>query len=178
VTILRTERLVLRTWSISDLEELTQVFADPQVWWFPFKRGLRPEETEAFLQRRVAEWETQGSGHWAVERDGHLIGYTGFALPTFLPEVMPVPEIGWRLHPSYWGHGLATEAARAALAHGFGPLGFDEVVSIYEPDNVASGRVMEHIGMTLDRDTVHPESGIPLRVYRLTADVAMAELWM
>jgi RimJ/RimL family protein N-acetyltransferase len=104
-----------------------------------------------------------------VEHEGALIGYTGFGLPTFLPEVMPTPEIGWRFHPDYWGHGFATEAADAALAHGFSELGFAEVVSIYEPDNVASGRVMKRIGMQPERDTVHPQLGLPLRVYRLTA---------
>lgn len=169
MTTLQTERLTLRTWRPDDLVELAEVFADPQVWWFPHKRGFRRDETEAFLERRLAEWDQQGWGHWAVEHGGRIIGYTGFALPTFLPEVMPVPEIGWRLHPTHWGQGLATEAARAALAHGFGPLGFAEVVSIYQPDNVASGRVMERIGMTVDRDTTLPSSGLPLRVYRVTA---------
>ncbi len=132
--------------------------------------GFGRDETAEFLARRVTEWEQQGWGLCALVHDRRLIGYAGFPLPTFLPEVMPVPEIGWRLHPTYWGRGLATEAASAALVHGFGDLGFDEIVSIYEPDNVASGRVMERIGMRVDRDTVHPEKGVPLRVYRLTSD--------
>ncbi len=165
---LRTERLVMRTWSMADLDELAEVFAHPEVWWFPYKRGFGRDETEAFIQRRLTEWE-RGWGTWAVECDGSLIGYTGFALPSFLPEVMPVPEIGWRLHPSYWGRGLATEAAKAALDVGFGELGFPEVVSIYEPDNVASGKVMVRLGMPFDRQTVHPALGMPLRVHRLTA---------
>ena len=154
---------------MDDLDELSEVFANPEVWWFPLQRAFRRDETEGFLHRRISEWEQQGWGHWAVVCDDRLIGYTGFALPTFLPEVMPVPEIGWRLHPAWWGRGLGTEAARAALAHGFGPLQFEQVVSIYQPENVASGRVMEHIGMKVDRDTVHPELGMPLRVYRLHA---------
>ncbi len=170
VATLRTERLLVRPWRSDDLEELADLFAHPEVWWFPLRRGFRREETVEFLRVRLNEWEQQGWGLWALVGDGRLIGYAGFALPTFLPKVMPVPEIGWRLHPEYWGRGLATEAARAALDHGFGDLRFDQVVSIYEPDNVASGRVMERIGMTRDRDTVHPENGLPLRVYRLTAD--------
>lgn len=167
VTVLSTDRLVLRLWTEEDIERLTEIFAEPRVWWFPSKRGWRRDETQAFLERRLTEWRQQGWGHWAVEHDGVLIGFTGFALPTFLPEVMPVPEIGWRFHPAWWGHGFATEAASAALAYGFIHLGFPEVVSIYEPENAASGRVMERVGMALDRDTVHPELGIPLRVYRL-----------
>jgi RimJ/RimL family protein N-acetyltransferase len=82
-------------------------------------------------------------------------------------QVMPTVEVGWRLDPDYWGHGLATEGGRAALSFAFETLGLDEIVSIYEPDNVASGRVMEHLGMRPERDTVHPTLGVPLRVYRI-----------
>lgn len=170
VTVLRTDRLVLRPWAAHDVEALAEIFADPRVWWFPLQRGMQREETEAFLQGLLVEWRQRGWGLWAVEHEEVLIGYVGFALPTFLPEVMPVPEIGWRLHPASWGRGLATEAARAALAHGFQDLGFTEVVSIYEPANAASGRVMERLGMMTDRDTLHPERRIPLRVCRLTAE--------
>lgn len=83
---------------------------------------------------------------------------------------MPVPEISWRLHPTYWGRGLATEAAGPCSSMGSTTLGFDQIVSIYEPENVASERIMERIGMAVDRDTLHPEKGVPLRVYRLTSN--------
>ncbi len=171
MTTLRTERLLLREWKAEDLDELTDLLSHREVWWFPLRGGFRPDETADFLRRRLTEWEQQGWGLWALAYDDRLIGYAGFALPTFLPEIMPVPEIGWRLHPAYWGRGLATEAALAALGHGFDNLGFEQIVSIYEPENAASGRVMQRIGMTVDRDTVHPELGVPLRVYRVAADV-------
>jgi RimJ/RimL family protein N-acetyltransferase len=80
---------------------------------------------------------------------------------------MPSVEVGWRLDPDYWGRGLATEGGRAALRFGFDVVGLDEIVSIYEPENVASGRVMEHIGMRHDRNTTHPALGIDLRVYKI-----------
>jgi RimJ/RimL family protein N-acetyltransferase len=137
------------------------------VWRFPLRRDFSRDDTQAFPGRQIADFEQRGSGLWAVEHSSGLIGYTGFDLPTFLPELMPIPEIGWRIHPSQWGQGLATEAALAALHHGSTVLGFTEVVSIYEPDNVASGRVMERLRMTHDRDTTQPDTGTPLRVYRL-----------
>lgn len=80
---------------------------------------------------------------------------------------MPTPEIGWRLDPEHWHGGLATEGARATLDFGFGVLGFDEVIAIYEPENVASGGVMERLGIRVVRDTVHPELGHPLRITRV-----------
>lgn len=167
MTELHTPRLRLRRWSGEDVDDLAVLFAEPQMWWFPYGRGRTREETEAFLARRLQEWEEQEWGLWALERDGVLIGYTGFALPTFLPEVMPIPEIGWRLHPAYWGQGFAGEAGRAALGFGFREIGFAEVVSICEPENVPSWRLMERLGMTRDRETTNPESGSPLWVYRL-----------
>ena len=99
---------------------------------------------------------------------GRLIGYVGLSEPHFLPEVMPTVEIGWRLDPMAWGRGLATEGARVALAEGFSNPELHEVVSIYQPENAASGRVMERLGMHFDRDTVHPTRGLALRVYRLS----------
>jgi RimJ/RimL family protein N-acetyltransferase len=99
--------------------------------------------------------------------DDRVIGYVGLEPPTFLPEVMPTVEVGWRLDPEYWGRGLATDEGHAALRFGFDVVGLDEIVSIYEPENVASGRLMQHIGMRHDRDTTHPTLGVDLRVYRL-----------
>ena len=80
---------------------------------------------------------------------------------------MPSVEIGWCLVPDYWGQGLATEGGRAALEFGFQVLGLDEIISIYEPENSASGRVMQRLGMSYDHDTTHPELGVPVRVYKL-----------
>ena len=167
-----TRRLVLRRWTPDDLDALVAVFEKPEVWRFPFQRGLTSEETEAFLRRKLAEWESRGWAQWAAvsKEDGALIGFIGLSPPDFLPEVMPTVEVGFRLDPDYWGRGLATEGGRAALEFGFRVLGLDEIVSIYEPLNVASGRVMERLGMCPDRDTKHPTLGVPLRVFKIRRD--------
>jgi RimJ/RimL family protein N-acetyltransferase len=165
-----TPRLRLRPWRSDDLAALYNVFARPEVWRFPFGRGLSRLETEAFLARRIEEQTTRGWTEWAAEdRDSdRLVGYIGLAVPEFLPELMPAVEIGWRLDPDVWGRGLATEGARAALAHGFSVIGLDEVVSIYQPENVASGCIMIRLGMHFDRDTRLPGHEFALRVYRLS----------
>jgi RimJ/RimL family protein N-acetyltransferase len=170
VNRVETDRLLLRPWAQADFDELQQVFAKPEVWWYPFKRGRTPDETRAFLDCKLEEWDTRGWSQWAVvhKADSRLIGFLGLCPPAFLPEVMPTVEVGWRLDPDYWGQGLAVEGGQAALEFGFGVLDLDEVVSIYEPDNAASGRVMERIGMVHDRDTIHPELGVTLRVYKMT----------
>jgi RimJ/RimL family protein N-acetyltransferase len=167
---LLTPHLRLRRWNRDDRAALCEIFGQPEVWRFPFGRGLTPEETGAFLAHRIAEQATGAWCEWAAERreDRKLIGYIGLARPYFLPEVMPTVEIGWRLDPSSWGRGLATEGAKAALADGFTHPDLDEVVSIYQPENEASGRVMARLGMRFDRDTHHPTRGLALRVYRLS----------
>lgn len=164
-----TERLVLRRWRAADLDDLSVVFAKPEVWWYPHGRGFSVDETRAFLDGRLDRWKTRGWSQWAVvhREDERLIGFLGLEPPTFLPEVMPTVEVGWRLDPDYWGHGLATEGGRAALRFGFDVLRLDEIVSICEPDNVASGRVMERIGMRHARHTTHPALGVDLSVYKI-----------
>jgi RimJ/RimL family protein N-acetyltransferase len=169
VDSVETDRLVLRRWTLEDRDALVRVFRKPEVWWYPFQRGLTAEETEAFLHRKVSDWDSRGWSQWAAvsKEDRVLIGFMGLSPPDLLPEVMPTVEVGFRLDPDYWGRGLATEGGRAALEFGFSVLGFDEIVSIYEPQNVASGRVMERLGMRHDRDTTHPELGVPLRVFKI-----------
>jgi RimJ/RimL family protein N-acetyltransferase len=87
--------------------------------------------------------------------------------PTFLPEILPAIEVGWRLGQKFHGHGYATEAGRAWVDYGFGAGDLDEIVSIYQPENVASGAVMRRLGFGLERATLHPVLGAQLHVLRL-----------
>jgi RimJ/RimL family protein N-acetyltransferase len=165
---LATPRLRLRRWRPEDREPFAALNADPDVTRYlgdgrPMSRQASDELADR-IERYFAE---HGYGLWAAELTGEapFIGFIGLALPTFLPEVLPTVEIGWRLARPYWGRGLATEGARTALAAAFGLLEQREVCSIHDPDNVASRRVMEKIGMRFDRLTRHPVSGLPLSVY-------------
>jgi RimJ/RimL family protein N-acetyltransferase len=113
-----------------------------------------------------------GFGLWCVDLDGECLGFTGLSVPWFRDGV----EIGWRIRSPYWGHGYATEAARAVLAVAFDELALDEVISFTAATNTASRRVMEKIGLTrdFDGDFDHPSvpEGDPLRphvLYRITA---------
>ena len=76
-------------------------------------------------------------------------------------------EIGWRLHPDFWGHGYATEAAGASLHFGFEEAGLKEIVAFATTLNTRSQAVMERIGMRRepDGDFDHPRVpvGSPLR---------------
>ena len=101
----------------------------------------------------------------------------GLATATFDAPFTPCVEIGWRLASRFWGHGYATEGARAALQFGFEEIELEEIVAFTVPENMASRRVMEKIGMmrnTAD-DFQHPllPTDHPLRhhvLYRIRPD--------
>ena len=147
MTELRTERLLLRLWRDDDLAELQRVNSDPRFTRFlnPGGEVYTPEWTADKLVRMRADWKEQSWGTWAVEGldTGRLVGRVGFQFHRFWPDD---PELGWGVDPDLWGRGYATEAAHAALGHGFGVLGFERVVSILHPENTPSIRVAEKIG--------------------------------
>jgi RimJ/RimL family protein N-acetyltransferase len=167
---LETPRLLLRRWQSNDLDGFAAVNAQPEVMrYINDGRALNRAETAERLAAYQRHWDDHGFGLYAVQlkETGELAGFTGLAVPTFLPEIMPAVEIGWRLGRAYWGRGVATEAARHVVAHARAELGLRRLVSIHVVGNEASARVMMKLGMTLERETVQPDTGRPLRVYAM-----------
>jgi len=163
-------RLLLRPWQSKDLDGLAAVNAQPEVMrYINDGRTLDRAATAERLAAYQRHWDEHGFGLYAVEvkETGELAGFTGLAVPTFLPEIMPAVEIGWRLGRAYWGRGLATEAARRVVAHARTEIGLRQLVSIHIVGNEASARVMVKLGMTLDRETVQPDTGRRVRVYAM-----------
>lgn len=175
-TSIRTQRLLLRPWQDADFDPLVAMGNDPCVMEF-FPSLMSREDTAAMLGRIRTHHETHGFGYWAVEIPGvtSFAGFIGLAVPRFEAHFTPCVEIGWRLKPEYWGKGLASEGARAALEFGFDRQGLPEIVAMTAVSNVRSRRVMERLGMTYDSadDFDHPliSAGHPLQrhvLYRLT----------
>jgi RimJ/RimL family protein N-acetyltransferase len=127
-------------------------------------------ESDAFADRIEAGFRALGYGLWAVELPGEaeFIGYVGLALQNFEAHFTPAVEVGWRLDRDYWGRGFASEAARAAVADGFGRAALDEIVSFTVPANLRSVRVMQRLGMTHDPadDFDHPRFPVGHRLRR------------
>jgi RimJ/RimL family protein N-acetyltransferase len=170
---LRTERLLLRQWRDDDLDALAPMYADPEVMRYIRDGSVQSrEETAAHLDRMRQHWDEHGFGLFAAElvTTGELTGWVGLAVPYFLPEVMPAVEIGWRLGRSFWGAGLATEGARAALRFGLVDRGLERLVSIRQVENLRSARVMEKIGLTFDRRTTVPGNGRAVGVYAISRE--------
>ncbi len=169
IPTLTTKRLVLRPFVAEDLDELAVIHGEETFWWYPLRAAMSKEETRQFLERMVARYGSDGFGIEALidRASGSMIGWAGLAVPHFLPEILPAVEVGWRLSRAYWGNGLATEAGAAAVDFGFTTGGLDRIVSIYEPENAASGRVMDRLGFTHFLTTVGPR-GEEVAVTELT----------
>jgi RimJ/RimL family protein N-acetyltransferase len=168
---LDTARLLLRRWRDDDVAPMSAINADPEAMRWIADGSVRDAgQTAAGLEAYEREWAANGFGLFAVEvrATGELAGFTGLAIPAFLPEVMPAVEIAWRLGRPFWGQGLATEAAQAALRFGLITRGLDRIVSIAQVGNGASERIMAKLDMRLDRETTDPGCGRPVRVYAIT----------
>jgi RimJ/RimL family protein N-acetyltransferase len=171
-----TERLLMRRWIAADREPFARLNADPEVSRY-LAGPMSPADSDALVDRIEAGFDANGFGLWAVDvsATGEFAGFTGLSRPRFEAHFMPAVEVGWRLARAAWGHGYATEAARAALDYGFGPAGLDEIVSFTTRTNGRSRAVMDRLGMTHDPadDFDHPmlATNDPLRrhvLYRLT----------
>jgi len=165
---IRTQRLLLRTWSSADLDSFADMNSDPRVMKY-FPSLLSRAESDAAVERIRAHFERHGFGLWAAEipDEAPFIGFVGLAVPRFEAHFTPCVEIGWRVSADYWNRGYATEGAQAALKYGFEIIGLSEIVSFTVPLNLPSRRVMEKIGMTHNSadDFDHPliPEGHPLR---------------
>jgi RimJ/RimL family protein N-acetyltransferase len=119
--------------------------------------------TERLLLRRPSEEDVEPLAR--MNADPEVMRYIGDG--SVLPQVLPAVEIGWRLRRQCWGHGYATEAARALLRFGFAGCGLDRVISIRHIDNLRSGRVMDKLGMRFAFETVVPAHGRPIAVHEI-----------
>jgi RimJ/RimL family protein N-acetyltransferase len=150
---LETERLKLRMWRESDLDDYAALTADPLV--MRYLQPGKPPFTRADAWRSIAffmgHWQMRGYGHWAVEEktSGRMIGRIGF----LNPEGWPGFEIGWTLARDSWGKGYATEGGRRALDYAFKDLDQPHVISLIHPDNTPSIKVAKRLGETLEGKT-------------------------
>ena len=141
MTVTSTPRLLLREFTPDDIDALAPILADPEVMHFSLSGPETREQTASFITWCQEQYARSGFGLWAVVHidDGQLIGYCG--LSEWEIDGVHEVEVGYRLDPHYWGQGLGTEAARAALTYARTHLRLARVIAIIEAANVASIRV-------------------------------------
>ncbi len=146
---IETPRLRLRQFTPNDLDDLCRLYSNPDVMRYVGKGVRTKNETQTALSSILKYYEPN-LGMWAViyKDDGKLIGRCGL---WFLDNTAEV-ELGYLLDKSYWGKGLATEASHASLKYGFEVVKLEKIVAIARPENIASRRVMEKVGMKYEKD--------------------------
>jgi RimJ/RimL family protein N-acetyltransferase len=147
---MRTARLDLRAFELSDVDRLVELDGDPDV--MRFINGGRATPRPVIVERTLPmlmTYDRHGLGSWAAEvsATGAFIGWFGLR-PTGNPGEA---ELGYRLRRAAWGHGYATEGARALIAVGFAEMGVQRITANTMTVNTASRRVMEKAGLTYVR---------------------------
>lgn len=147
---IQTNRLRLRDWTENDRDAFARLNADPIVM-ADLGGPLSRELSDAKLDRYMEAFRLNGFGRWLVETQaGEFLGYCGVMPVGDHHPIGPHHEIGWRLHGSAWGHGYATEAARAALRDAFARVRLAEVLAYTAPDNLRSQAVMHRLDLHRD----------------------------
>lgn len=163
-TILETKRLILRPLTMDDLDALFALYRDPEIRKYFPEGTLTYEETKEELEWIIdVYYGKYGFGLWATihKETGEFIGRCGL-LPWTIDGRSEV-EVAYLLAKEYWGQGLGTEVAQAILQYGFEQLNLSRLICMADPENQASRRVAEKMGMTLERE--EEIEGYPTALY-------------
>ena len=151
MVIIETKRIVLRKFEMDDYRAVYEFNSNVKVQKYTGDEIVKSEERAKDLISNVSlkDYEKYGYGRWAAvyKPEQKIIGFAGLK---FLPEIGET-DIGFRFLPQYWGMGLATEVSRAIINYGFEQLNLDRIIGIAMPENLASCKVLEKIGMSLFR---------------------------
>ena len=145
--ILQTPRLILREYTEADAEDFLRLNSDPEVMRYVPDQPMKTiEEARGVLvSRPMVDYRERGFGRYAciLKSSGEHIGFCGLK---YLKEIDDI-DLGFRFLPAHWGMGFATEAASACVDYGFEKLALNKILGFAEPENHASIRVLEKVGM-------------------------------
>ena len=159
IPTLHTERLTLRPYARSDWEAYLAFAGSARTRYMG--GPIKPADAWGWFTNDTASWALYGFGTLAIEVDGQQAGFAGLVQPPNFPE----PECGWALFEGFEGHGYATEAGAAMLAHTFATTTLDTIVSYVDPDNAASAAVAHRLGGVEDKTAEGP-FGQKNRIFR------------
>jgi len=147
--VLQTERMVLSRMERADVDDLMGIFSDPVAMrYYPNTKGR--QEAEEWVRWTLESYRDHGFGLWMamLKSTGEFAGQCGLTVQDV--EGKNEVEIAYLFLRKYWGRGLATEEASAARDHGFNTLGYERLISLIDPGNLASRRVAAKVGLTLE----------------------------
>lgn len=163
--LLQTERLILRPFTPADIEDLHAQLSDPDAMRYYHHPSSR-EESEKWLQGILSDYGTNGFGMLAgcLKETGEYAGQAGVMRRQI--DGRERHYLAYLIRKDLWGNGYATEAARCVVDYAFNDLGIEKVEALIRPDNTASVRVAEKLGMQVESTT--QQMGRGHHVYVLT----------
>lgn len=163
--VIETERIILRHFTTQDTDKLAEIYSDPVT--MRFLRTRTYQETIQNLDWIFKCYEKYGFGLWAAiaKENNTLIGRCGLIAQNV--DETRETEIAYMFSRHYWGKGLGTEAACGVRDYGFNELGYNRLISLIDPDNLASQKVALKTGLTYEKDTFI--DGKKVRIYAITS---------
>jgi len=160
--VLETERLILRRFTDDDVDAVFAVIGDPLTMKY-YPQKFTRDDALRWVTKSQERYRTDGFGLFAVvlKSSGEVIGNCGIMRQEVEGEFLL--EVGYHFRREYWGHGYATEAARACRDYAFDRLGAAKVVSLILTENAPSRRVAERNGMQVERQVTF--QGLPHLMY-------------
>ena len=162
--VLETERLRLRRFRREDVDAVFAIIGDEVAMQY-YPKMFNRHDAGDWIERNLRRYAVNGHGLFAVTLKGsdQVIGDCGVIRQDI--EGGPQLEVGYHFRRDHWGHGYATEAARACMGLAFQALGATQVISLIRPENLPSRRVAERNGMQVERQVMH--AGLPHLVYAM-----------
>jgi [ribosomal protein S5]-alanine N-acetyltransferase len=165
--VLETARLRLRRFRREDVDAVFAIIGDEVAMQY-YPKTFNRHDAGEWIERNLRRYIVNGHGLFAVTLKGsdQVIGDCGVIRQEI--EGGPQLEVGYHFRRDHWGHGYATEAARACMGLAFSSLGAGKVISLIRPENLPSRRVAERNGMHVERQVLH--AGLPHLVYAILRD--------
>jgi [ribosomal protein S5]-alanine N-acetyltransferase len=163
--VLDTQRLRLRPVALTDAAFLLALLNDPAWLRYIGDRGVRTVgDAGRYIEARIwSQYEAHGFGMYVLElrAQPQLIGTCGLVRREFLAG----PDLGVALLPDWVGHGYATEAARAVIAHAGEKLRIDPLYAIVKRENTRSIGMLERLGFTHQGPFAVPPEGTAVELH-------------
>lgn len=164
--LIETERLIIRPFTLEDIEASYNMNLDPEVSKYTGDGGVvsKNEIEKRITQNILGDYQKYGFGRLAVDlkKENKFIGFTGLK---YLDDIKEV-DLGYRFIRSYWGNGYATESGMASISFGFESLGINKIIAMVLPENINSIRVLEKLNFKYQEDIL--EYNQVVKLYTLT----------
>jgi [ribosomal protein S5]-alanine N-acetyltransferase len=163
--LFQSERLGFRWWTADDLRLAQELWGDLEVTKF-FGGPFSEDEVRLRFKRERARRMVHGFQYWVIEllETGEFVGVCGLRPYKPAEEII---ELGFHLRPKFWGQGLATEAARAAIAYAFEKYAPKKLAAGHHPDNLSSKKVIDKLGFRYSHQEHFPELKMEIPYYLL-----------